>query len=145
MKNIPNPLIGLCYLWRNNAIFDVTQGIFTFPYLSLKLKPDTQVTLRQSTPLFAENTYTLQSGETISIAGRMPHLLGHDATGIVTPSPHIQNHDSIFITSSQSTVNEKAIGYQTINFSELPFTIACDTHSADFKVLTQNRSNIYNQ
>ena len=41
MKNLPNPLIGLCFLRRNNAIFDVTQGILTFPYLSVQLKPDT--------------------------------------------------------------------------------------------------------
>ena len=31
MKNFPNPLIGLCFLRRNNAVFDVTQGILTFP------------------------------------------------------------------------------------------------------------------
>ena len=31
MKNVPNPLIGLCFLRRNNAIFDVTQGILPFP------------------------------------------------------------------------------------------------------------------
>ena len=60
MKNLPNPLIGLCFLCRNNAVFDVTQGILTFPYHSMQLKPDTHVTLRQATPLFAENTYILQ-------------------------------------------------------------------------------------
>ena len=136
MKNLPNPLIGLCFLRRNNAVFDVTQGIFTFPYLSMQIKPDTPVPLRQATPLFAENTYTLQPGETFAIASRMPHLLDHDATGIVTPSPQFENHDSIFITSSLSTVNNNAIGYQKINFSELPYTIICDTHLADFKVLT---------
>ena len=83
MKNLPNPLIGLCFLRRKNAVFDVTQGILTFPYLSMQLKPDTQVIMRQATPLFAENTYTLQPGETLAIASRMPHLLDHDATGIV--------------------------------------------------------------
>ena len=66
----------------------------------------------------------------------MPLLLVHDATGIVTPSPQFENHDSIFITSSLSTVNDNAIGYQIINFSELPYTITNDTHSADFKILT---------
>ena len=136
MKNLPNPLIGLCFLRRNNAVLDVTQGILTFPYLSMQLKPDRQVTLRQATPLFAENTYTLQPGETLAIASRMPHLLDHDATGIVTPSPQFENHDSIFITSSLSTVNNNAIGYQIINFSELPYTISCDTHLAGFKILT---------
>ena len=29
MKNLPVPLIGLCFLRRNNAIFHVTQGILT--------------------------------------------------------------------------------------------------------------------
>ena len=136
MKNLPNPLIGLCFLRRNNAVFDVTQGILTFPYLSMQLKPDMQVSLRQATPLFAENTYTLQPGETLAIASRMPHLLDHDATGIVTPSPQFESHDSIFITSSLSTVNNNAIGYQIINFSELPYTIICNTYLADFKILT---------
>ena len=46
MKNLPNPLIGLCFLRRNNAIFDVTQGILTFPYLSVQLKPDSQDVIR---------------------------------------------------------------------------------------------------
>ena len=103
IKNPSNSLIGLCCLRKNNIIFDVTQGILTFPYLSMQLNPDTQVTLRQETPLFAENIYTLQPDETLAKASRMPHLLGHDATGIVTPSPQFKNHDSIFITSSLST------------------------------------------
>ena len=136
MKNLPNPLIGLCFLRRNNAIFDVTQGILTFPYLSMQLKPATQTSIRQATPLFAENNYTLQPGETLAIASKMPHLMDHDATGIVTPSPQFENHDSIFITASLSTVNNNAIGYQIINFSELPYTITIDTHLADFKILT---------
>ena len=102
----------------------------------MQLKPDTQVAIRQATPLFAESTYTLQPGETLAIASKMPHLLDHDATGIVTPSAQFEHHDSIFITSSLSTVNNNAIGYQIINFSELPYTITCDTHLADFKILT---------
>ena len=66
----------------------------------------------------------------------MPHLLDHNATGIVTPSPQFENHDSILITLSLSMVNNNAIVYQIIKFSELPYTIICDTHLADFKILT---------
>ena len=65
----------------------------------------------------------------------MPHLLDHDATGVVTASPQFEHHDSIFITSSLSTVNNNAIGYKIINFSELPYTFPLDTHLADFKIL----------
>ena len=114
------PIIGLCFLLRNNALFDVTQGILTFPYLSMQLKPDTQTSIRQATPLFAENTYTLPPGETLAIASRMPHLMEHHANGIVTPSQQFENYDSNFITASLCTVNNNAIGYQIINFSELP-------------------------
>ena len=43
--SLPNPLIGLCFLRRNNAVFDVTQGILTFPYLSMQLTtPQRQTT-----------------------------------------------------------------------------------------------------
>ena len=78
----------------------------------------------------------MQPGELLAIASRMPHLLNHDATGIVTPSAQFEHHDSIFITSSLSTVNNNAVGYQIIISSELPYTIICDTHLADFKILT---------
>ena len=136
VKNLPNSLIGLCFLRKNNAIFVVTQGILTLSYLSMQLKPDTRTSIRQATPLFADNTYTLQPGETLAIASRMHHLMDHYATGIVTPSYQFENHDSIFITASLSTVNNNAIGYQIINFSDLPYTKTLDTHSADFKILT---------
>ena len=102
----------------------------------MQLKPVTQTSIRQATPLFTENTYTLQPGETLAIASRMPHLMDHDATGIVTPSHQFENHNSIFITASLSVINNNAIGYQIINFSDLPFTITLDTHLADFKILT---------
>ena len=135
MKNLPNPLIGLCFLPRNKAIFDVTQGILKFTYLSMQFKLDTQTSIRSATPLFAENTFTLRPGETLAISSKMTHLMDHDATGIVTPSQQFKNHDSIFITASLSTVNNNAIRYQIINFSELPYTITHDTHLADFKIL----------
>ena len=136
MKNLRKPLTGLCFLRRNNAIFDVTHGILTFPYLSMQLKLDTQIAIRQATPLFAESTFTMPPGETLAIASRIQHLLDHDATRIVTPSTQFEHNDSIFITSSLSTVNNNAYGYQIFNFSELPYTIICDTHLADSKILT---------
>ena len=86
--------------------------------------------------MFAKNTYTLQPGETLATASKMPHLMDHDATGIVTPSQQFKNHGRIFITASLRTVNNNAIGYQIINFSELPYTIIPDTPLADFKILT---------
>ena len=70
------------------------------------------------------------------IASRMPHLIDHEALGIVTPSTHLEDHDTLFLVSSLCTFNKNAVGYQICNFSELPYTITTDTHLADFRVLT---------
>ena len=99
MKTLPNPLIGLCFLQRHNALFDIRQGIITFPYLSMQLRPEHTTNIRAATPLLTETTYTLPPGETLAISSKMPHLLDHNATGIVTPSPHMEEQESIFITS----------------------------------------------
>ena len=136
MKVLPNPLFGVCFLQRHKAMFDIRQGIITFPYLSMQLRPDHTTNTRTTTPLLTETSYTLQPGETLAISSKMPHLIGHNATGIVTPSSHMEDHERIFITSSLCTVNNNAVGYQVINFSDMPYTLPIDTHMADFRVLT---------
>ena len=98
MKTLPNPLIGLCFLQRHNALFDLRQRIITFPYLSMQLRPEHTTNTRVATPLLAETTYTLQPGETLAISSKMPHVIDQNATGIVTPSSYMEEHESIFIT-----------------------------------------------
>ena len=102
----------------------------------MQLRPEHTTNTRVATPLSTETTYTLQPGETFAISSQMPHLIDHNATGIVTPSSHMEEHESIFITPSLSTVNNNAVGYQVINFSDMPYTHPVDTHMADFRVLT---------
>ena len=136
MKVLPDPLIRFCFLKRNDAIFDIRQGVLNFPHLSMQLKPEHNLPTRQSTPLLAEETYTLQPGETRLIASRTPYLIHHDATGIVTPSAHLEDHDTLFLNSSLCTVNNNAVGYQICNFSELPNTITTNTQLDDFRVST---------
>ena len=97
IENLPIPLIGLRFLRRYNTIFEVTQGILTLTYLSMQFKPNIQVTLRQATPLFPGNTYTLHPGETLAIASRIPHM--PRCHGTVPSSPQFEHHDSISITS----------------------------------------------
>ena len=128
MKALPNPLIGFCFLQKHNALFDIRQGIITFPHLSMQLRPELTTNTRVATPLLTKSTYTLQPGETLAISSKMPHLIDHNATGIVTPSSHMEENKSILITSSLSTVNHNAVGYQVINFSDMPYTLPVDSH-----------------
>ena len=69
------------------------------------------------------------------IASRMPHLIDHDATGIETPSTHLEDNATFFLVSFLCRVNKNAVGCQICNFSELPYTITTDTHLAYFRVL----------
>ena len=102
----------------------------------MQLRPEHTTNTRTATPLLTETTYTLQPGEPLAISSKMPHLVDHNATDIVTSSSHMEDHDSIFITSSLSTVNNNAVGYQVINSSDIPYTLPIDTQSADLRVLT---------
>ena len=52
----------------------------------------------------------------------------------------MEEHKSLFIASSLGTVNNNAVGYQVINFSDIACTFPLDTHMADFRVLTPERS-----
>ena len=61
-KVLSSPLIALCFLIKTNRIFDVRQGLLTFPQLSVQPKPEHNLRTRSSTPLLAEATYTLQPG-----------------------------------------------------------------------------------
>ena len=139
IKTLPNPLIGLCFLQRNNALFDIRQGITTFPYLSMQLRPEHTTNTCVATPLLTRSTYTIQPGEPLAISSKMTHLIDHNATRIMTPSSHMEEHESIFITSSLSTVNNNAVGYRVINFSDMPYTLPVDTHMADFRVPTSEQ------
>ena len=66
----------------------------------------------------------------------MPHLVDHNAIGIVTPSSHMEEDEGNIITFYLSTISNNAVGYQVTNFSDMPYTLSVDTHMADFRVLT---------
>ena len=75
MKTLANPLVGLCFLQRNHAIFDTRQGILTFPELSMQLKPGSPSNIRAPTALLAESEFDIQAQTTITVVTRIPHLL----------------------------------------------------------------------
>ena len=60
MKRLPNPLIGLCFPLRHKAFFDSRQGIMTFSYLTLQVRPEHKTNSRAATLLLTTNFYTLQ-------------------------------------------------------------------------------------
>ena len=57
----------------------------------------------------------------------------------------MDEHESLFIAPSLSTVNNKAVSYQVISFSDIPITLSIDLHRANFRALTQTNINTSNQ
>ena len=135
MKTLPHPLIGLCFLQRNNAIVDVRQGTLTFPYLSMQLKPESSQSQSTNSSDNGSPVYYMPTGDPCGSI-KKPHLLDHDAIGILTPSTLYENHDSIFVTSALNTVNNNALSLQIINFINTFYTNGSDEHLADFTVLS---------
>ena len=76
----------------------------------MQLRPEHTTNTRAATLLLTETTYTLQPVETLAISSKMLHLIDHNATGIVTLSSLMEERESIFVTSSLSTVNNIAVG-----------------------------------
>ena len=56
MNPLPNPLNGLCFLQWRNALFDIRQGIITFPYWSVQSRPEHTTKTRAAAPLLTETT-----------------------------------------------------------------------------------------
>ena len=117
MKTLPHHLFGLCFVRRNNAIFDVRQGILTFPYLSMQLKPESSQCVRAPSKLIRDHQYTLRLQETLAVALKMPNLLDHDATGIFTPSVGYDNHGAIVTLSNSVQSTNNSLLLQIINLS----------------------------
>ena len=102
----------------------------------MQLKPEHKQLCRPPTALITENQYTLYPAETLLITAKMPHLMDHDATGILTPSAQYDQHDTIFVVSTLSTVNNNAVAIQLTNSTDIPYTVPNETHIADFTVLS---------
>ena len=127
------------FLTNNNAILDVRQGILRLPHLSMKLKLEQEQPCRSPSALITENQenqYTLYPAETLPITAKMPLLMDHDATGILTPSAQYDQHGTIFVVSTLCTVNNNAVAIQLTSFTDNPYTIPNYTHVADFTVLS---------
>ena len=99
------------------------------------MKPKNNMQTRPTTSLLTGATNRLQPG-----ASRKPHLVDDDATGIVTPSAYLEEHDTRFFVSSLTTVNNTAKGFQICIFSEIPYAITTtNIVLADFCVLSPKK------
>ena len=140
MTNLTCPLIGLLLLQRNSSILDMRQGILNFPFFSMQLKNGDRTYPNVIGPILNPVDTMLQPGKRTTIWVESQIYTENEATGIIQPSPLLENDEDLPICPAiSSTQNNKHI-VQISNFLDHPYTLKKGTHMANLSILTPEQS-----
>ena len=139
MTNFTSPLIGLLFLQRNSTILDVRQGILNFPFFSRQLKIEDRTYPNVIEPIRNPVETTLQLGKRTTIWVKSQIYTDNEATGIIKPSPLLENDEDLICPALASTQNNKQ-KVQISNFLDHPYTLKKETRKANFSILTPEQT-----
>ena len=140
MKNLTSPLIVLLLLQRNSTIFDMRQGILNFPFFSIQVKNEDRTYPIVMKPILDTVETTLQPGRRTTIWVKSQIYTENEATGIIKPSPLLENdEDILFCPALSSTQNNKHM-VQISSLLDYPYTLKKGTHIANFSILTPEQT-----
>ena len=97
MTNLTSPLIGLLFLQRNSTILDMRQGILNFPFSSMQSKKEDRTYPNVIEPILNPVETTLQPGKRTTIWVKSQIYTDNEATGIIQPSPLLENDEDLLI------------------------------------------------
>ena len=140
MTNLTSPLIGLLSLQRNSTILDMRQGILNFPFFSMQLKNEDQTYPNVIEPKLNPVEITLQPGKRTTIWVKSQIYTDNEATGIIQPSPHLENDEDLLICPALSSTQNNKHMVQLSNFLDHPYTLKKGTHIANFSILTPEQT-----
>ena len=121
MTNLTSPWIGLLFLQRNSTILDMRQGILNFPFFSMQLKNEDRTYPNVIEPIINPVDTILQPGKRTTIWVKSQIYTGNEATGIIQPSPLLENDEDLLICPAiSSTQNNKHV-LQISNFLDHPY------------------------
>ena len=109
MINLTSPLIGLLFLQRNSTILDMRQGILNFPFFSMQLKNEDRTYPNVIEPKLNPAETILQPGKKTTIWVKSQIYTENEATGIIQPSPPLENDEDLLICPANSTTQKKEI------------------------------------
>ena len=140
MTNLTSPLIGLLFLQCNSTILDMRQGMLNFPFFSMRLKNENRTYPDVIEPILNPVDIILQPGKRTTIWVKSQIYTENEATGIIQPSPLLENDEDLLICSGiSSTQNNKHI-VQISNFLDHPYTLKKGTYMANFSILTPEQT-----
>ena len=136
MTNLTRPLIGLFFLQRNSTILDMRQEILNFPFFLMQLKNEDRTDTNVIEPILNPVETILQPGKRTTIWVKSQIYTVKEATGIVQPSPLLENDEDLVVCPAlSSTRNNKHIVQNRI-FLDHPYTPKKGKHRTNSSVLT---------
>ena len=140
MTNLTSPLIGLLFLQRNSTILDMRQGILNFPFFSMQLKNEDRTYPNVIEPILNPVETTPQSGKRTTIWVKSHIYTDNEATGIIQPSPLLENDEDLLICPALSSTQNNKHMVQIRNFLDHLYTLKKGTHIANFSILTPEQT-----
>ena len=140
MTTLTSPLIGLLFLQRNSTILDMRQGILNFPFFSMQLKNEDRTYPNVIEPILNPVKTILQPGKRTTIWVKSQIYTDNEATGIIQPSPLLENDEDLLICPAISSTQSKKHMVQINNFLDHPYTLQKGTHMANFLILTPKQT-----
>ena len=140
MTNLTSPLIGLLFLQRNNTILDMRQGILNFPFFSMQLKNEDRTYPNVIEHILNPAETILQPGKRTTIWVKSQIYTDNEATGIIQPSPLLENGEDLLICPALSSTQNNKHMVQIINFPDHPYTLKKGTHISNFSILTHEQT-----
>ena len=107
MTNLTSPLIGLLFLPCNSTILDMRQGILHFPFFSMQLKNEDRTYPNVVEPILNPVETILQPGKRTTIWVNSQIYTDNEATGIIQPSPLLENDEDLLICPALSSSQNK--------------------------------------
>ena len=140
MTNLKSPFIGLLFLQRNSTILDLRQVILNFPFFSMQLKNEDRTYPNVIEPILNPVDTVLKPEKWTTIWVKSQTYTENEATGIIQPSPLLENDEDLLICPAISPTQHNKHMVQISNFLDHPFTLMKGTHMTNFSILTPEQT-----
>ena len=140
MTILTSHLIGHLFLQRNSIILDMRQGILNFPFFSMQLKNEDRTYPNVIEPPLNPVETTVQPGKRTTIWVKSQIYTDNEATGIIQPSPLLENDEDLLICPALSSTQNIKHMVQISNFLDHSYTLKKGTHIANFSILTPEQT-----
>ena len=136
MTNLTSFFIGLLFLQRNSTVIDMRQRILNFPLFPMQLTNEDRTYPNVIEPILNPVDTIVQPGKITTISVKSQIYTENEATGIIQPSPLLENDEDLLIFSAISSTQNTKHMVQIINFLDQPYTLRKEIHMANFSILT---------